>query len=116
MLPPGMRVPLQDIPARRGWAKEDSSEMGRCILSLASWDIIGRSGDGQVPVVTADAQPARPKLHVTCGRFPTAAGEQSSPSPTGRGVRPQNPPSRGLRERTGVQPEHLTHSPHVPSQ
>lgn len=41
---------------------EDGSKMGRFTLDPISWDTTGTSGDGQVLVVTAGAQPAWPKL------------------------------------------------------
>lgn len=104
VLQPGMCMPLQDIPARRGWAVEDGSKMGRFTPTLASWDVISTSGDGQVLVVTADVQPARPKLRVTCGRFPTAAKEWSSPSPTSGGPTPKPAQPRAAGAHTGAAP------------
>lgn len=81
--------------------------MGRFTPRLAAWDVISTSGDGQVLVVTADAQPARPKLRATCGRFPTAAGERSSPSPTSGGSDPKTRPAAGCGSPHGCSPNTL---------
>lgn len=58
--------------------------------------------------------PAKTSRHLRPVPHSCRGAEQ--PQPHQWGVGPQNPPSRGLREPTRVQPEHLTHSPHVPSQ
>lgn len=52
--------------ARQSWAMKDGSGTGKFTLNPASWDIIGTSGDGQVPVVTAGMQPAwqKPSCHL----------------------------------------------------
>lgn len=110
---------LRDVPARYVAKLDHGGQLQNSVtdpqLILLGHDLARPETGRSWLSLQARNQPGQ-NLSAICGRFPIAAREWGSPSPASRGVRPQILPGRGPWDPTWVQPQRLSHSPHVPSQ